>query len=134
MIAKNKNYLQKVHLIPKLLKTLCDILLLYYNASFCVNCGYPKALERLLGWRKWLILTLLPILDWSHKGWVLQIANVPLQISFKYSEPFLAFIVNFWPKTIYMRQHFLFCFEGVSHTREITEPFRKIKAGINDLR
>ena len=29
-----------------------------------------KALERLLGWIQWLILTLLPILDQSHKCWV----------------------------------------------------------------
>ena len=56
---------------------------------------FDKALERLLGWIEWLILTLLPILDQSHEGWVLQIAKVPLQISFKLSEPFLAFLVNF---------------------------------------
>ena len=56
---------------------------------------FIKALERLLGWIYWIILTLLPILDQSHKGWVLQIAKVPLQISFKHSEPFLAFLVNF---------------------------------------
>ena len=28
----------------------------------------------------------------------------------------------------------LFCFEGESHTRETTEPFRKIRRRINDLR
>ena len=39
-----------------------------------------------------------------------------LQESFKHSEPFLALLVNFRPKNIYMRrQHFLFCFEGESH-------------------
>ena len=55
---------------------------------------FSKALERLLGWIKWLILTLLPILDQNHKGCALKIAKVPLQISFKHSEPFLAFLVN----------------------------------------
>ena len=30
---------------------------------------------------------------------VLEIAKVPLQISFKHSNPFLAFLVNFWSKT-----------------------------------
>ena len=54
-----------------------------------------KALERLLGWIYWLMLTLLPILDQRHKDWVLQIAKVLLQISFKHSEPCLAFLVNF---------------------------------------
>ena len=54
-----------------------------------------KALERLLGWIQWLILTLLPILYQRHKGWLLEIAKVPLQISFKHSESFLAFLVNF---------------------------------------
>jgi hypothetical protein len=29
---------------------------------------------------------------------------------------------------------FLFCFEGEFHAREITEPFRKIRRTINDLR
>ena len=33
-----------------------------------------------------------------------------------------------------MREHFLFCFKGESHAREITEPFRKIRRRINDLR
>jgi hypothetical protein len=46
-------------------------------------------------------LTLLPILDQNHKGSVLKIAKVPLQISFKQSNPFLAFLVNFWPKTLF---------------------------------
>ena len=73
---------------------------------------FIKALERLLGWIYWLILTLLPILDQSHKGCVLKIAKVPLQISFKNSNPFLAFLVNFWPIT----------------------QFRKIRRRINDLR
>jgi hypothetical protein len=35
---------------------------------------------------QWLILTLLLILNQSHKVWALQIAKVPLQISFKHSE------------------------------------------------
>ena len=39
-----------------------------------------KALERLLGWIQWLILTLLPILDQDHKGSVLEMAKVLLQI------------------------------------------------------
>ena len=54
-----------------------------------------KTLDRLLGWIQWLILTLLPILDHSHKGWVQQSEKVPLQISLKHSGPFLAFLVNF---------------------------------------
>jgi hypothetical protein len=29
-----------------------------------------------------------------------EVANAPLQISFKHSKPFLAFLVNFWPKTL----------------------------------
>ena len=37
-------------------------------------------------------MTLLPILDQNHKGSVLKIAKVPLQISFKHSKPFLAFL------------------------------------------
>jgi hypothetical protein len=44
-------------------------------------------------------LTLLPILDQNHKGSVLKLAKVPLQISFKHSNPFLAFLVKFWQKT-----------------------------------
>jgi hypothetical protein len=44
-------------------------------------------------------LTLLPILDQNHKGSVLKLAKVPLQINFKHSNPFLAFLVKFWPKT-----------------------------------
>ena len=75
------------------------------------------------------MLTLFPIWDQSLKGWALKIAKVPFQISFKDSEPFLAFLVNFWPKTIY----FLFCFEGESLARETTEPFGKIRTSINDL-
>jgi hypothetical protein len=43
-------------------------------------------------------LTLLPILDQNHKGSLLKIAKVPLQISLKHSNPFLANLVNFWPK------------------------------------
>ena len=43
-------------------------------------------------------MTLPPILNQSHKGWVLKIAKVPLQISFKHSEPFSEFLVNFRPK------------------------------------
>jgi hypothetical protein len=46
-------------------------------------------------------LNLLPILDQKQKGSVLKIAKVPLQISFKYSKPFLAFIINVWPKTLF---------------------------------
>ena len=46
-----------------------------------------------------------------NSGWVLKIAKVPLQIGFKHSEPFLAFLAI-----------------------EITEPFRKIKIRINDWR
>ena len=38
------------------------------------------------------ILTLLPILDQIHKGWMLQTAKVPLQISFKHSESFWHFL------------------------------------------
>ena len=49
-------------------------------------------------------MTLLPILDQNHKGSVLKIAKVPLQISFKHSKPFLAFLVNFWPK-IYLNDN-----------------------------
>ena len=49
--------------------------------------------------KDWPVLTLPPILDHNHKGWVLKIAKVPLQISFKHSKPFLALFVNFWPKT-----------------------------------
>ena len=41
------------------------------------------------------IMAYLIILDQSHKGCVLQIAKVLLQISFKHSEPFLEFLVNF---------------------------------------
>ena len=65
----------------------------------------------------------LPILDQSHKGWVLQIAKIPLQISFKHSKPFLAFLINFRIKTIYMRLTLFF--EGESHAREITEPMNR---------
>jgi hypothetical protein len=32
---------------------------------------------------------------------VLKISKVPLQISFDYSKPFLAFLVNFWPITLF---------------------------------
>jgi hypothetical protein len=39
-------------------------------------------------------LTLLPILDQNHKGSVLKIAKVPLQISFKHSKPILVFLVK----------------------------------------
>jgi hypothetical protein len=46
-------------------------------------------------------LTLLPILDLNHKGSALKIAKAPLQISFKHSKPFLAFLVNFCPKTLF---------------------------------
>ena len=62
----------------------------------------PKLFEIIQGTRKITrldMLTPFPILDQSHKGWVLQIEKVPLQISFKHSEPFLAFLVNFCPKT-----------------------------------
>ena len=80
--------------------TNCSIYQPFYQV-YCslrvrlVNHKIIKALERLLGWTLGLILNLLPILDQSLKGWVLQIAKVPLQISFKHSEPFLAFLVNF---------------------------------------
>ena len=67
---------------------------LFVWAAFLVSI---KALDRLLGWIYWLILTLLPILDQNHKGLVLKIAKVPLQISFKQSKLFLAFLVNCWP-------------------------------------
>jgi hypothetical protein len=53
-----------------------------------INFKSNKALERLLGWIHWLILTLLPILDKDHKGSELKIAKVPLQISFKHPKPF----------------------------------------------
>jgi hypothetical protein len=46
-------------------------------------------------------LTLLPILDQNHKGSALKIAKLPIQISFKHSKTFLAFLVNFWPKTLF---------------------------------
>ena len=50
--------------------------------------------------------------------------QVPIQISFKNSEQFFAFLVNIWPKLFSWDN--TFCFEGESHAREITEPFRKI--------
>jgi hypothetical protein len=57
-------------------------------------------------------LTLLPILDHSHKGCVVKIAKVPLQISFKHSEPFLAFLVNFWKKLFTWDNTFCFVLKG----------------------
>ena len=53
-----------------------------------INFKSNKALERLLGWIDWLILTLLPILNKNRKGSVLKIAKVSLQISFKHPKPF----------------------------------------------
>jgi hypothetical protein len=47
---------------------------------------------------------------------VLQIAKVPLQISFKHSEPFLAFLVNIWPKLFSWDDTFLF-WRGISCKR-----------------
>jgi hypothetical protein len=44
---------------------------------------------------------LLLILDQNQKGSVLKIEKVPLQITFKHSKPFLAFLVNFCPKTLF---------------------------------
>ena len=41
-------------------------------------CIFQEALERLLGGIWWLILTLLPILDQSHKGWVMITTKVLL--------------------------------------------------------
>ena len=41
---------------------------------------------------------------------------------------------KFLTETIYIRYQFLFCSEGESHAREITEPFRKIRRRINDFR
>jgi hypothetical protein len=35
------------------------------------------------------------------KGSVLKLAKVPLQISFKHSNTFLAFLVKFWPKILF---------------------------------
>jgi hypothetical protein len=62
-------------------------------------------------------MTLLPILDKSYKGWVLQIAKVPFQIRLKTSGQ----------KTRFTREN-LFCFDSRGTlAREITEPFRKIK-------
>ena len=64
------------------------------------SMGSCKALERLQN--PYFRLDIMACLDPTFnpgskpcKGWVLQIAKVPLQISFKYSEPFLAFLVNF---------------------------------------
>jgi hypothetical protein len=81
-------------------------------------------------------LTLLPILGQNHKGSVSKIAKVPLQISFKHSNPFLAFLLNFWSKIIF--KIMITCFQvqqlqllGELSAREITEPFRKIKTRIN---
>ena len=38
-----------------------------------------KALDRLLGWIEWLILTLLPILDQNHKASVLKLQKFHLR-------------------------------------------------------
>ena len=66
----------------------------YHNLRCtCRSYDKAKALDKLVGCI-WLILTLLPILEQSHKGCVLQIAKVPLQTNFKHSEPFLAFLVK----------------------------------------
>jgi len=71
-------------------------------------------------------LTLLPILDQNHKGLVLKIAKVPLQISFK--------TADHNEKTLFV----LFSNETAAtlggYFREITQPFRKMKTEINDLR
>ena len=76
-------------------------------------------------------MTLLSILDQNHKGLVLKIAKVPIQISFKHSKPLLAFLLNFWPKTFQLITCFqvqqLLLLGFVLSAREITEPFRKIK-------
>ena len=64
----------------------------------------------------------------------LQTAKVPLQISFKHSEPFCGISCKYMTKN-YLHEITLFvCFEGESHAREITKPFRTARRRINDLR
>ena len=54
------------------------------------------ALERL---KRFVIMAYLdPASNQNHKGSVLKIAKVPLQINFKHSKPFWAILVNFWQK------------------------------------
>ena len=74
----------------------------YHNLQCtCRSYDKAKALDKLLGWI-WLILTLLPILDLSPKGWVLKIEKRnAFQLSFKHSKPFLAYLGNFSPKTLF---------------------------------
>ena len=74
----------------------------YHNLQCtCRFYDKAKALDKLLGWI-WLILTLLPILDLSPKGWVLKIEKRnAFQLSFKHSKPFLAYLGNFSPKTLF---------------------------------
>ena len=74
-----------------------DYTLMYLLSTYCVKClMFTKALERLLvGYNGLIILTLLLIMDQSHKGWVLQIAKVQLQTCFKHSKPCFACLVNF---------------------------------------
>ena len=78
-----------------------NVLLLFFVSS-TLHKPVHKALDLLLGWIQWLILTLLPILDQNHKVSVLKRAKDPLQICFKYYQPFLKFLVNFWPKTLFI--------------------------------
>ena len=93
----------------------------FYNAA-----PFFKALKRWLGWILWLILTLLPILDQSHKGWVIKIAKVAL-----WNKILLGgFLLNFLPKILFTHKKQYF---NATFTRKITEPLRKIKISIYDL-
>ena len=75
-----------------------------------------------------LILTLPPILDQSHNVWVIKIAKAVLGNK---KQNFLAFLINFWPKTLSTRKTFFVLFQSHLPWREITENLRKIKIQIS---
>ena len=86
-----------------------------------------KALQRLLGWIWWLILTLLLIF---HEGQVLKRAKVPCQISFKHVITFLAFLIKFLPKTIlhiYVKNTFCFVYFCYNSSQSNDKTFQENK-------
>ena len=69
----------------------------------------------------------------SHKGWVLKIAKISTSDKLQTFRIIFGISCKFLTKN-YLHVITLFDFEGESHAREITEPFRKIRRRINDLR
>jgi hypothetical protein len=83
-------------------------------------------------------LTLLPILDQNHKGSVLKNCKSSTSDKFQTFKPIFGISCKFLAKNSIQM---ITCYEvqqlqllGELSAREIMQPFRKIKARINDLR